>query len=378
VTRPPAPAGGYRVEAARPEDDAALRALLRAQAMDGAIRLTLEREPALRLAAEVEGERHYTVVLRQPESGRILACGSRAVRLAWVDGRPARLGYLAQLRRLPAAIGFRRALAAGYAACEASRRPDELPYDLTAVVADNRAARRLLERGLPGLPIYRPWSELVTLVLPVGGPRRRRPTAVERGTAELLPAIAACLERNLRRHQFAPAWTASDLASPVRTRGLEAADFCVVREPGGGDRIAGCLALWDQRAFKQVVVRGYAPALARLRPLVNAVSWLRGGPRLPVPGGPLALAFLSHLAVDDDRPELLIELVRAARQAAARRGLDYLSCGLAEGNPMLPALRRAFRARALTSIVYLVHRREAEPRLALPDGRCPHLEVAVL
>jgi hypothetical protein len=35
---------------------------------------------------------------------------------------------------------------------------------LTSIASDNVVARRLLERGLPGMPTYRPLCEFVTLV----------------------------------------------------------------------------------------------------------------------------------------------------------------------------------------------------------------------
>jgi len=373
------PAGRLRLDRARPDDDDAIRELLRDQPMGGAIRLTLEREPSAWLAAGIEGERHTTVVARDETSGRLLGMGSRAVRTAWVGGRPARLGYLSQLRRRPALRGHRGLLAAGYAACEATRAADELAFDLTTIVADNHAARRLLERGLPGLPVYRPWCELVTLTLPAGRRPRPLPSGIERAADRDLPAVAACLERNLRRYQFAPVWTLDDLRSPVRARGLAAADFLIARDPGApGERVAGCLALWDQRGFKQVVIRGYAPAVARSRPLINALATLAGRPRLPAPGSVLALAYLSHLGVDGDRSEVVVDLVRAARAEAARRGLGHLTLGLARDHPMLPALRRAFPARELVSVLYLVHRRDAAPAVAALDGRCPHVEVATL
>ena len=96
------------------------------------------------------------------------------------------------------------------------------------------------------------------------------------------------------------------------------------------------------------------------------------------PGSALALAFLSHLAVDADRPETAVALIAAARARAAARGVELLSLGLARGNPMLPAVRRAFPARELVSVLYLVHRPEAAPAIGALGGRCPHLEVAVL
>ncbi len=363
----------YLVGPACPEDDGEIRALLRNQPMDGPIRLTFEREPELRLATAVEGERHATVLVRERASGRLLGMGSRSVRWAWVNGEPARIGYLAQLRRRPELAVGRHTLAACYALCRAARRADELPYDTTCIFAANRAARRLLERGLPGLPTYRRYAELRTLVLPVR--RERQPAAVRRGSDEILPEIARYLAASLRRYQFAPLVTEDDLRSPARTRGLAPEDFFVA---GGDGRMVGAVALWDQRSFKQVVVRGYAPALGRWRPLVNAALALGQRPRLPAAGTPLKLAYLSHLAVDADDPAVAVALLRAARREAARRGLDYLAICLAEANPMLPAVRRSFPCRELASWLYLTYHGDAPPALTELDGRCPHLEAATL
>ena len=85
----------------------------------------------------------------------MVGLASRAVRRAWLGGEPRLIGYLAQLRRVPSLKGGRRLLRDGFDACAATRQDDELPVDLTSIVAGNDEARRLLERGLPGLPTYR-------------------------------------------------------------------------------------------------------------------------------------------------------------------------------------------------------------------------------
>ncbi len=384
-------AGSTVVAAARPGDDDAVRELLRRRAMGGAIRLTLEREPSVRLAAGVEGERHHTVVARHRGTGRVLGMGSRAVRRVWVDGERVLMGYLGQLRLAPELTAGRRLLAAGYDACDRRRRDDELPYDLTSIVADNAPARRLLERGLPGLPCYHRLCRLITLTIPA---IRRPPSPARRAgpiqpaSEATLPAIVRCLDRNLRRYRYAPAWTEADLRSPTRTRGLEAGDFLVAGErgvpgrgdPGRGDpgRVTGCLAIWDQRGYKQVVVRDYAPALRRFRPLVNLLLAIAGRPRLPPPGHTLDLAYLSHFAVDGDRPEVAVELIRDARREAARRGLGYLVLSLTEANPMLAAIRRGFPARELESILYLVYPSGGTKSRPPTSGACPYVEAATL
>ena len=81
------------LDLATPADDAELRRLLRDNPMDGAIRVSLEREPNVGLAAAVEGEPHDTVVARDPATGRIVGMGSRVgPGTAFVDGAPCRLG----------------------------------------------------------------------------------------------------------------------------------------------------------------------------------------------------------------------------------------------------------------------------------------------
>jgi hypothetical protein len=381
---PAGPAGRYTVGLADAADEPGIRALLRLP-MDGEIRVALEREPDSRLAAAIEGDRHHTMVVKA-ESGRVVAMGSRAVRTVWLDGAPARLGYLSQLRREPSLEGIpTRVLRLGYATLAGTRQPDELPYDLTSIVADNRPARRLLERGLPGIPPYRPLGELVTCMVPTRGVMALRPwrlPPVSPGD-ERLSEVDACLARNLSRHQLAPVWTADDLAGGARCRGLTARDLLVVHgpdhgsdhDPGGGVR--GCAAIWDQRAFKQTRVRGYSPGLGRVRPALNPLLRLAGRPPLPPAGATVAMAYLSHIAVDGDDPDTFLALVARARRIARARGVDWLVTGFVAGHPLLGPLLRAARPRTYRAILYAVGWAPDAPPPAL-DGRRLHVEVATL
>jgi hypothetical protein len=367
--------GEIAVEPARPEDDPQLRRLLRDNPMDGEIRVSLEREPNAFLAAVVEGEPHCTIVARQ--NGIVVGMGSRSVRSAFVDGEPRRLGYLSQLRVDRAFRGRPRLLAAGYDLLRSFRRPDELPFDLTSVIADNQVARRLLGAGLPGLPAYREVEGFVTLVVPTTS-RARRDAGIERGSRDRLPDIAdiaACLERNRSRYQFAPRFTVEDLLSPERSRGLAPEDFFVAV---AGGEIAGCLALWDQSEFKQVVVRGYASRLARRRPWINGLAPLLGFPRLPDPGEILPHAYVSHLAVDGDDPGIFASLIETAYAEARARRYASVVIGLAARHPWLPWLRRRFRPREYASVLYAVHWPDGADAVAALDRRLPHVEVALL
>lgn len=364
--------GEIAVEPARPEDDPELRRLLRDNPMDGEIRVSLEREPNAFVAAAVEGEPHCTIVAR--DHGNVVGMGSRSVWSAFVNGEPRRLGYLSQLRVDRAFRGRARLLAAGYDLLRSFRGADELPFDLTSVIADNDVARRLLGAGLPGLPAYREIEDFMTLVVPTTS-RAHKVSRIERGSRERIPKIAACLERNRQRYQFAPRFTAEDLLSPERSRGLAPEDFFIAM---AGGEIVGCLALWDQSDFKQVVVRGYAPRLDRWRPWLNRVAPLFRAPRLPDPGEILPHAYVSHIAVDGDDLGVFQALMEVAYAEARARRYVYLVIGLAARHPWLPWLVRRFKPREYASVLYAVHWPEDADAVAALDRRIPHVEVALL
>ena len=363
----------YQITTAQPSDEAEVRALLR-EPMPGAVRVALQREPDLSHGDRVEGERHRRFVARDPASGALIGAASRSVRRLWVNGEPRRVGYLSQLRRAGRRGGV-RLLRDGYRACEAMRAEDELPFDLTTIIADNHAARRLLERGLPGVPCYTPLCELVTLMIPVRG-RLGRAVDLQAGCERRVPEIVECLNRFGARHQFAPVWRTCDLTGPGRLRGLSPKRFHVAVR---GDRVVGCVARWDQRGFKQAVVRGYGKPLHWGRWLVNVGLALRGHPALPRAGTTLRITYLSHVAVDEDDPTVMCELLEAARRAATRtRDSDYLVTAFAAGHPLLPMLQERYRPREYRSVLYLVHRLSPEALRERLDSRCPHLEVATL
>jgi hypothetical protein len=345
--------------------------------MDGDIRLTLEREPNSFLASTIAGEFEQVIVARDQHAHTMLGMGSRSVMPAFVNGRPQPLGYLSQLRVDRRHRGRTRLLTGGYAVLRDLHADGTTPFYVSTIVADNRPARRILEAGLKGFPTYRRLERLATLVLPVARRRRvpRSSLHVARASADLLPEIVACLERNLSRYQFAPHWTSEVLGSPTRTRGLAVSDFYVALR---GGRVVGCLARWDQRHFKQAVVRGYSRRLRTVRPLANVVARLAGSPRLPPTGTVLRNAFITHVAIDGDDPHVLRLLLTTLYNDSPAQALDYLTLAFADRNPFTAVVRAAFRHRIYASMLYAVHWEDGRAALDRLDGRIPHVEVALL
>lgn len=361
---------------ALPEDEPQLRRVLRDNPMAGAVSVAFAREPDFALAAGLEGPIHEVIVAREP-GGRVVGLCSRSARPAWINGEPRWLGYLSALRLDPAWRGRRRVLQRGFEAVRALHEADgRTPFYMTTIIEDNAPARRFLGANLPGMPRYTEREVICTLALPTWRARPGpRGVAVRQATDADLGGIAACLARSGQRHQLAPVWTEADLRDPARARGLRPEDFTVAER---GGQVVGCVALWDQGAFKQSIVAAYGGALGRFRGLVNAAAPLLNVPRLPPAGQPLRHAFLSHLAAEDADLELVLALTAAAHTRALGRGYAYLMLGLAERHPWKVPVQRHFGAMEYRAVLYLVSWPDGHAAADAVDGRTPHLEVAVL
>lgn len=340
-----APRSRVHFDVAARDDDADIRRLLRSNPMPGLISLSLEREPDYFADHDLPGEETQTVVAR--ENGRLLCAGSCVVRQRFVNGRPRRVGYLGGLRLDAAAAGRFDVLRRGYQFFQELQQAAPADFYFTSIAEENARARSVLERALPGMPRYEFVMRFVTLVLSV---RRKTNIRMRPGTARLTAELTDVLNRGGQRRQFAPCWSEEWLRG-LAPLGLQPGDFVTARQSAGA---TGCAALWDQRRFKQVVVRGYSRWLARSRTLLNWGTRLVGRPGLPSPGYPLAIAFCSHLASTDGDPALAAKLISNVQTLAASRGVEWLVVGFAANDPCLDVVRRSFPWREYHTRIYVV------------------------
>jgi hypothetical protein len=365
-------ARGISCRVATPLDDADLRALLRGNPMGGWVSVAMEREPRF-FSALIAGEEHQAIIARDAATGAAVGMCARTVRSAYINGAATPLGYIGELRIAADHRHRFRIIRQGFETLQRElHEPDRTPFYLTAIVADNAPARRLLEANLPGKPRYRPIVDCTTLAIRTQGHARYKPKRA--GEADIAE-IVSCLRRNHSRYQFAPVWTEAMLRQAPERGGPCASDFVVHRS---GGRISGCLALWDQSHVRQTVIRGYHPHIARLRPLLNLLSRWTGLPRLPRAGEKLHQVYLSLPAVDGDDSGVLASLVKSGLAEAARRGFDLAVIAMADGNPMLPALRRSFRVRDYRSRLYLVHWEDGRAAVEDLAPRPLHVEAGLL
>jgi hypothetical protein len=354
--------GRVQFRLATRDDDPAIRRLLRENPMRGRITVSFEREPDYFQGLSIGGAEDRTILAF--ERGQLVCMGRVSVRHRFLNGTPRRVGYLSDLRLDASAAGRFDVLRRGYQFFRKLDADDPPDFYFTSIAADNARSLRFLERGLPGMPAYEHLTDFVTLLIPVprragtlralsNSARRRFESGDARcsaATNENAEAIVACLNAHARRHQLACAWSINDLLSLER-HGLALEDFQIV---WSGGKVIGCAALWDQRDFRQTVVRGYGSAFAWGRPWIEIAAWLAGTPGLPRVGSALAHASLSPFALESDRSEWLLALIESILPLAATRGLDFITLGFAAGDPRLSAIKNRFRHREYLSRLYRV------------------------
>ena len=348
IDRELAPPPSVRYGCAAAADDAEIRRLLRENPMPGAVSLTFEREPDYFRGANVAGGEDQTIAARS--EGRLVCMGRCSRRMCWVDGNATRVAYLAELRTDAPARGNFSILRDGYRYFHDLGPDSEAELCFTSIGSGNERARRLLERGLRGMPSYSYLSELVTLLIAVPRNPYKPALQVERATTERIPEILGLLNGYGRGHQLAAVWTAENVCGLER-HGLPLNRFFLFMD---GGKVLACAALWDQRGFRQTVIRRYSPLLSAARPWVNLASRFLDTPRMPPRGRPLAHAFLSPLAFAPEAGGLLPAVIEALFPLAAELGLEYLTLALPATDSRLSILRRRASTREWQSRLYRV------------------------
>ena len=364
--------GRFEFALAEEADDGELRNLLRHISMPGNITLSFLREPSFFLAEQAGSITSQVIVCKDRQKGQIVGMGSRSIRCVYIDGKPARVGYLGMLRGVPEARG-NIALARGYRYLQTLHADGIVPYYFTTILDDNTDAQVLLTSGRAGLPVYKPVARLITYLIPLTKKRRgvESSNPVSRVDQDQLPDVVAFLQEWNSRYQFASVYTLQDILGQSNLLPhFSWENFYVYREHG---KVMGTLGVWDQQSFKQTVVTAYSRKMQFIRPFYNLLAYMQGNPRLPRAGANINILYAALLS--GNKP-VFTELLNQVCRDWSGKGYDYLSVGLCEGNERVSSASR-YAARQLSSTLYIVYWQDTN--VLLPEMNLPvHLEIATL
>jgi len=357
--------------------EAALRRMAREQAMPGWVRLAFAHDPDWSLGQEVLGRLSQTMVVLD-DSDDVVGCGVRSIRKVYVNGHITDIGYLCGLRALPSIRGS-LALAHAYRFFHQLHEGDRMvPAYLSMIVEDNTAAKELLTSGRASLPAYLDRGRYITSALLLGGRRAAAhpPEDVEirNGEEVLLEAILDFLREEGPKHQFFPVLERDDFGKQ-QLRDFDPSGFRVALR---GGTVIGVTAVWDQSAYRQAVVTGYAPALQVARPLLNVALRMAGRRPLPAPGQCLKFFHTAFTCIQNDDPEVFAALLEQLQADYRHSPYEYFVVGLHERDPLRKALR-GIPTFDYVSRLYMVCWEDGHSFCkALHPDLIPHLETATL
>ncbi|MCK6550948.1 hypothetical protein L6R52_34240 [Myxococcota bacterium] len=328
-----------RVRRARPDDSPALCELLRKVHLRGELDVTQERDPDFfALLAMHQGE--LDVWLGEgPEDGKVGGLGTVVVRDGLVDGAPAKVGYLADLRALPGFRGVKEMPRAYHRALEHARDVHGAELFYTVIFDENRLARRALveqkgKKRREGQPIYRAMTPFQ--MTSIQFTRRRSATAtagrrISRARPEDLGALTEYLAARAKLRVMGEKVTQEWLERRFALwPGFSIESFFVARDAGG--RIVGTLAPWDTSSMKRTRVLGYHGKMKWVSRAFNLGAKVMGFPPLPPPGECFRFAFLSHLEITDDDPAVLHDLLRTVYAELRAQDLHFISAMIPRGS----------------------------------------------
>ncbi len=365
-------ADGVVYRAAGVADDANLRAVLRENALPSWVTMSLRREPSFFAGDELMGDGAAVIAHEPGAAGRTVGMYTCAFVPVHVDGARKTVGYLGGLRVNKPFRRRPRVVRNGFASIPVVvGNKGDVPFWFTSISRENTAAVRLLEAGLPGMPTYRRAGIVETLT--VAASRGRIAGVLRRARPEDAPMIAAFHNARAARYQFSPALNADWLVGLDGTKGLTLNDFWLAEDSSG---LRGCLAVWDQRAFKQTVASAYRFPLGALLGPYNL--WAAAARRAPLPsvGKPLEHVYLSFVAFDPEAAKLAPIAIREGLARAREKGAVAAVIGLSVDNPLTGLIKTHLAPHRYESLIETVS--FSGDRAPTLDGRPAQPEVALL
>lgn len=367
----------FQFSLATPEDDKQLRQRMAEDAMKGNISVSFRREPNYFVGCQVQGESFQILKCTEKTTGKIIALGSRLITTKFINGKPEKIGYLADLR---VNLDYRKTtlLARGYRFLKQLHEANPVPLYYSVILDGNTAALKNLVGGRAGLPQYRDLGLILTPAIHLDFPKpdiKIPGVTFQRATREQLPEIIAFVNNWYSQKQFAPYYRLEDFDRP-RLLGLRAEDFYVGLT--SDNRIVATAAAWNQRDFRQTHIEGYTRQLTAIRPFYNLLAKLTPLKPLPAVGAKVPYFYLALVAVENNDVDIFRGLLRwLYRDRLLTDNSHYFIAGLHEEDP-LAAILKEYRRIEAAGRLFAIHYRDGEEFSLKLDGRIPYIEMAAV
>ncbi len=350
-----------------PADNQGCLDLFSAVPMRGELVLSTQREPDFFSLYAMQRVEPFTYVGDDAEGG-LVGMATALIREGWLDGAPARVGYLGDLRiRFDRGRTFGRFFGDFFdVLCE---RTGCTAY-YTAILTSNRAAMNALTKR-KAKRVNQPYYQRLHAfdAVSVQLTRRRSPSSsvkVRAATQQDVPRIVERLAAEHRERAFGYRYDQGEFEHRLaRWPGFTLKNTLLAMDAAG--EVIGLTTIWDPSPVKRYRVLAYEGSMKWVKRGFNLAASIARWPKLPEPGGEFRSAYLTNVWVKDQSPDVFRALLEHTYARLQPLGFHFFTFELDENDPLAPALR-GFRAQRLGFTLFAVTPAKTS-RTQWPRGR---------
>jgi hypothetical protein len=365
----------FRIFQASSSDEERLKILYSEKSRDGSVQINLDRSPGFFDALQVEGYENGVFAVEDTESGILAGAGIRNIRKCYINGEVQKIGYLSGLR---VAENYRksRAMAMIFIRLRELYMQGECAGYLCSVFNSNKTAIQGLTSGKAGMPVFRLVGTFNTFVFKPSLIKTRFEKDVQIRQANNTDIEELCRFINTEgsKHQYFPYLTPADInQTQGLLKNLNISDIFIATR---NNEITGCLALWDQTAFRRWKVEGYSNSMKILRPIINFLFYFIGLPRMPKSQTVFNYRLLSLVCIRNNDRNIFAALYNEAIRNIPKNKKVLISAGFFEKDVLiksLPRLKLSFK-----SSIFIGNWKETQSEIDKIDNRNPYVEAGSL
>jgi len=350
---------GWHVRLADPADIALNRQLCELFAsvrLESALSLTQERDPDFFALPRLH-QGPFSTAVAFADDGRLVGCGTVAVRESHLGDHRLTSGYLCDLRVAPGFRGgFHLARAYGHFMNHIEMIHGADLFTTVIFDSNTAAVKALTTRSdkRKDQPVYRPMTPFEMVSIQFTRKKTEPSNRVRAATANDHEPLVAFLAARASHRILGEVLTRDRFVQRLALwPNFALEDFLLATD--SHDKIVGCLAPWDTSIFKRTRVLGYRGGMLWQKRAFNLAATVMRFPPLPQPGDHFRFAFLTHMEVEDDDPTILRDLLLAAYTKLRPENLHFMSAFVPRGSALASAFQ-GFMTTKTRMTLYAVHR----------------------
>lgn len=352
-----------------------LKELLHKNPMSGEISVAFETEPNYFDSVNTGNESSRTIICEEAHNKKIVALMAYSIKKVFINGKPAKIGYLNNLR-VDKNYRGQGIISNAWDLFYKIHQQSNIPFYLTSIIKDNYQAKNALLKKKFGRPQFIKICNYTTYIINLLRNKKEMECDIQvvRAKKNNISEIVECLNRNGKQKQFYPFYSKEDFFNIDKLRDFKIENFFIAKK---NDKIVGVIGAWEQTGFKQAVINSYNGKMKLIKPVFNICSKICNFSPLPPANQPMKFIYASFIAIDNNNSDTFRQLLISIHNYCLKNKYLYLTLGLSDLDP-LSKIAREFFSIKYASEIFLVKYPDLKFDISKLDEKVPYIELATL